>query len=88
MPNPAAALATFKVAWTLALPYVVRWPVLERPPVPFTVKVSADVMPALPIEIALPLVLVFVSVPADRHAAAAGAANAIPVELQRAAPAD
>ncbi len=36
---------------------------LESPPVPFTVKVSAEVMPVLPIEMPLPLVLVLVSVP-------------------------
>ena len=38
-------------------------PVLESPPAPFTVSVSADVMPALPIEMPLPLVLLLVSVP-------------------------
>jgi hypothetical protein len=36
---------------------------LESPPLPLTVKVSAEVMPVLPIEIPLPLVLLLVSVP-------------------------
>ena len=50
VPNPAAALATFRVAWTLALPSMLISLLvpLESPPVPFTVKVSADVMPVLP----------------------------------------
>ena len=63
MPNPAAALATSKVAWTVALPSMSIWPVLESPPVPFTVKVSAELMPPLPIEMALPLVLLLVRLP-------------------------
>ena len=36
---------------------------LISPPVPFTVKVSADVMPVLPTSSPLPLVLLLVSVP-------------------------
>ena len=65
VPNPAAALATFKVAWTVALPSMLISLMLplESPPVPFTVKVSADVMPVLPTETPLLLVLLLVSVP-------------------------
>ena len=63
MPNPAAALATSKVAWTVALPSMLISPVLESPPVPFTVKVSADVMPVLPTEMPLPLVLLLLRLP-------------------------
>ena len=38
-------------------------PVLESPPAPFTVTVSADVMPVLPMSRPLLLVLLLVSVP-------------------------
>ena len=65
VPNPAAALATFRVDWTVALPSILISLVLplESPPVPFTVKVSAEVMPVLPTEMPLPLVLLLVRVP-------------------------
>ena len=63
MPKPAAALATFKVAWTLAPPSMSIVPVLESPPVPFTVKVSADVMPVLPTETPPLLVLLLLRFP-------------------------
>ncbi len=36
---------------------------VESPPAPFTVTVSADVMPVLPMSRPLPLVLLLVSVP-------------------------
>ena len=45
------------------LPSILISPVLESPPVPFTVSVSADVMPALPTEMPLPLVLLLVRFP-------------------------
>ena len=63
MPKPAAALATFSVAWAVALPSMLISPVLESPPVPFTVKVSAEVMPVLPTEMPLPLVLLLLRFP-------------------------
>ena len=58
------ALVTTKFAVADAEPpSMLMLPVLESPPAPFTVRVSADVMPVLPTEMALPLVLLLVSVP-------------------------
>ena len=59
-----AALVTTRLAVAEAeAPSMLMSPVLESPPVPFTVKVSADVMPVLPTETPLLLVLLLVSVP-------------------------
>jgi len=50
VPNPAAALVTFSVAWVVALPLIliVFEPPLISPPAPCTVSVSANVIPVLP----------------------------------------
>ena len=71
-----------RVDWTVALPSMLIWPVLESPPVPFTVTVSAEVMPPVPIEMAWPLVLVLVSVPPIVMLLPPATADVVPVELQ------
>ena len=59
VPNPAAALTTFRVACATALPSMpmVLLAPLESPPAPFTVRVSAEVTPVLPTETPPPLAL-------------------------------
>ena len=64
VPELVAVLVTTRFAVAEAEPpSMLISPVLESPPAPFTVKVSADVMPVLPMEMPLPLVLLLVSVP-------------------------
>ena len=64
VPNPAAALATFSVAWTVALPSMLISLVrVGEPAGPVHRQVSADVMLTLPMSTPLPLVLLLVSVP-------------------------
>ena len=50
VPELVAVLVTTSFAVAEAEPWMVISPVLESPPAPFTVTVSADVMPVLPIE--------------------------------------
>ena len=85
LPNPAAALATFRVAWMVTLPSMLISLALqlESPPAPFTVNVSADVMPVLPTETPLPLVLLLVSVPPIVRLAPPEPPVLLSVELQR-----
>ena len=82
VPNPAAALATFKVAWTAALPVMLICAGVGEPARPFH-RQSVGRRDAGVADVdAVAVGAVVGQLPADRQAGAAGAADVVPVEPQ------